>query len=131
MATAGSATGRAAAILTTGEVFGADCDMSAALDGKVTVDFSLTIGSLTSVTVKAYAGNAATPTDVLYVNGVKQQFSLTGSTEAAMVFDVPGCSVFRLSVQGVGTVTSSTCNFTYRYNDYETTTRSAGEIKIG
>jgi len=131
MATAGSATGRAAAILTTGEVFGADCDMSAALDGRVTVDFSFTIGSLDSVTVTAYAGNAATPTDVLYVNGVLQQISLTGDTEAALVYDAPGCSVFRLSVQGVGTVTDSSCDFTYRFNDYETTTRAAGEIQIG
>jgi hypothetical protein len=130
MATAGSATGRAAAILTTGEVFGADCAMTAAMSGRVTVDFSLTIGSLTSVTVKAYAGNAATPTDILYVNGVKQQFSLTGDTEAALVFECPGCAVFRLSVQGVGTVTSSTCNFTYRYQDYMTTALTDGTQRI-
>lgn len=130
MATAGSATGRAAAILTTGEVFGADCDLSAAMDGRVTVDFSLTIGSLTSVTVKAYAGNAATPTDPLVINGKLMQWSLTGDTEGAYVFDVPGCRYFRLSVQGVGTVTSSTCNFTYRYNDYETTYKADGTTRI-
>jgi len=132
MATAGSVTGRASAILTTGEVYGADCDLSAALDGKVTVDFSLTIGSLTSVTVKAYAGSAATPTDAVYTNaGLKYQQSLTGNTECAMTFDVPGCRYFRISVQGVGTVTNSLCAFTYRYNDYETTTRTAGQIRVG
>jgi len=131
MATAGSAAGRTAAILTTGEVFGTDCDLSASLDGKCTVDFSFTLGSLTSVTVKAYAGSAATPTDQVYLNGLKAEYSFTANTEAALVFDVPGCRYFRISVQGVGTVTSSECAFVYRYNDYETTSRTAGEIRIG
>jgi hypothetical protein len=130
MATAGSAAGRTAAILTNAEVFGTDCDMSAALDGRVTVDFSLTIGSLTSCTVKAYAGSAASPTDLVWQSGIQQVYSLTANTEAAIVFDVPGCRYFRLSVEGVGTATNSTCNFTYRYQDYQATTQANGAQRI-
>jgi len=130
MATAGSSAGRTAAILTNAEVFGTDCDLSSSLDGRVTVDFSLTIGSLTSCTVKAYAGSAATPTDLLYQNGLAQTYSFTGSVEAALAFNVPGCRYFRISVEGVGTATNSTCNFTYRYQDYQTTIQADGAERI-
>lgn len=131
MATAGAVVGRAAAVLTTGEVFGADCDVSDSLNGFVAVDFSLTIASLTSATVRLYAGTAATPTDVLYVNGVKQEYVFTGDTEAALVVPVAGMRYFRASIQGAGTVTASSANFTYRYLDYESTTRKGGELVVG
>jgi hypothetical protein len=46
MATVTSATGRAAAILTTGEVFGTALDLANTVDGRVTVDLSFTIAHL-------------------------------------------------------------------------------------
>ena len=131
MATAANAAGRTSAILTTGEVFGSDCDMSDALDGFVAVDFSLTIGSLTSCTLRLYAGGAATPTDPLYVSGIKQEYVFTGDTAGTFVVPVAGARYFRASVQGAGTVTSSLCDFTYRYLDYETTSRKDGQIVVG
>ena len=131
MATAASVTGRASAILTTGVVYGADCDLSDSLDGMVAVDFSFTIGSLTNVTLRFYAGPAANPTDPLYVNGIKQEYVLTASTEGCFVVPVAGARYFRASVQGSGTVTSSLCAYNYLYNDYETTSRKDGQIVVG
>jgi len=131
MAVASSSAGRTAAVLTNGEVFGSDCDLQASLDGKVCVDLSFTIGNLTSVTLAAYAGPAATPTDALYINGVRQTMSLTASAEGCFVFECPGARYFRVSLTGVGDFTNSTAAFTYRYLDYETTSKQDGEVRVG
>jgi hypothetical protein len=131
MAVASSSTGRTAAVLTNAEVFGADCDLQASLDGEVAVDFSFTLGNLASLTVVAYAGPAATPTDALYAGGVKQAFSLTASTEGCFVFNAAGARYFRLGVTGVGDFTDSSCAYTYRYLDYETSSKQDGEVRIG
>lgn len=131
MAIQTSAVGRASAVLTTGEVFGADLDLRASLDGKVAVAFSFTIGSLTSATVNVYAGATANPTTPLVVNGVVQTESLTGSIDKTYVFDCAGARYFRISVTGVGTVTSSLCEYTYEINDYETTSKQDGNVRVG
>jgi len=131
MATAASVEGRAAAVLTNSEVFGADCDVSDSLDGKVALDLSFTLGSLTSGVVRLYAGPAATPTDPLYINGVKQEYTLTGDTEMCAVVDCAGAAVFRASIEGVGTVGGSSAAFDYLYNDYEGSSRKDGNIVVG
>lgn len=130
MAIETSAAGRTAAILTTGEVFGSDFDMRQTLNGKVTIDLSFTIGSLTSCTWTVYAGSAATPTDALWINGQKMTGSLTASTEAQIVVEAPGCRYLRMSLTGVGTVTSSEAAFVYRYLDYQTESQADGAGRI-
>ena len=131
MATATSLVGRAAAVLTNGTVYGADCDLSDSLDGKLSVDLTFTLDTLTSVTLICCAGNAANPTDPLWVNGQLQTISLTGNTEAAMVFDCGGYRYARLSALGVGAVGASSLAYTYYYNDYEGTTKVDGEVRVG
>jgi hypothetical protein len=121
MATVANATGRAAAILTTGEVFGTALDMANTVDGRVTVDLTFTIGSLTNVIVKFY-GSADDITYDPLANGIAQLTeTLTASAERMYVISAPGVRYFKASVQGTGTVTSSTCAYVYRYQPYLTT----------
>ena len=75
MSTTASAVGRAAAILTNGEVFGADLDLQNAINQEGTVDFTFTLGLLTNCVLRFYAGPTASPTDMLYLDGVKQEYT--------------------------------------------------------
>lgn len=108
--------GRAAAILTTGEVAGATFKLSRAKDRKVTVALTFTIGSLTDVDVHFYGSVDGTNWDVIAPNGAAMTETLTASAER--MYPVPsmeGVKFFRVSVQGGGTVTSSSCAFDYLY----------------
>lgn len=111
-----SLVGRAAAILTTSEVAGAAMDLDKVQDSAVTVDFSFTLGSLTNVTVRFYASMDGTTYDQIYNGGTAVQEILTASGERCYVIPkLPGWKKFRVSVQGSGTVTSSSAAFTYRW----------------
>lgn len=112
-----SMVGRASAVLTTGEVAGNALHLwNNVHDSQVTVDLSFTIGSLTNVTVKFYASMDGTTYDQINVNGSNLQEVLTASSERCYVMPpLSGWKYFRVSVQGSGTVTSSLCDYTYRW----------------
>jgi hypothetical protein len=111
-----SKSGRASAVLTTGEVAGTALSLIGIRGQLVTVDLSFTIGSLTNVTVRFYASMDGTTYDQININGTNMQEVLTASSERCYVVPaLPGWKWFRVSVQGSGTVTSSLCDFTYRW----------------
>jgi hypothetical protein len=112
-----SAVGRAAAILTTGEVAGAAFDLNNAWGSSITVDLSFTIGSLTNVTNRFYVSMDGTTYDPIAVNGgTTMSEALTASAERCYIIpQIAGWKYFRVTMQGSGTTTSSTANFTYRY----------------
>ncbi len=108
--------GRSAAILTTGEVAGATFDLNNAWGSQVTVDLSFTIGSLTNVVVRFYASMDGTTFDPISLGSTLMTETLTASAERCYVMPpLSGWKNFRVSLQGTGTATSSTANFTYRY----------------
>lgn len=111
-----STVGRSAAILTTGEVAGATLDLNNAWGSQVTVDLGFTIGSLTNVIVRFYASIDGTTFDPISDGSTILTETLTASAERCYVVPaLPGWKNFRVSLQGTGTTTSSTANFTYRY----------------
>ncbi len=130
MSNVGSLVGRAAAILTNGEVFGADLDLHGALNQEGTVDFSFTIGSLTNCILRFYAGPSAAPTNPLHLDGIKQEYTITATSSGSFAFRCPGSRYFRASVEGTGTVTDSSASFTYRYNDFLSGTLVDGNERI-
>jgi len=108
---------RAAAILTTAEVAATALDLNEAYASQVTVQLDFTIGSLTNVIVKFYVSMDGT-----------NYYPVTADTGALMTETVTATGVrcyspgnlagwkyFRASVQGTGTVTSSSATLTYRY----------------
>lgn len=109
--------GRTAAVLTTSEVAGNAFDLNNAHESTVTVDFSFTLGSLTNVVVRAYASTDGVTFDpVTDYSGAQWTRTETASVERCYAIPaMPGWKNFRLSVQGTGTVTSSSAAFTYRY----------------
>ncbi|MGK3981318.1 hypothetical protein WMF38_57505 [Sorangium sp. So ce118] len=108
--------GRSAAILTTSEVAGSALDLNNAYQSQVCVDLSFTIGSLTNVIVRFYASMDGTTYDPVYNGATAVTETLTASGERCYVIPpLAGWKYFRVSVQGTGTTTSSTANFTYRY----------------
>lgn len=112
-----SQVGRASAVLTTAEVAGATFSLRKAKDAVVNVDFSFTIGSLTNVIVYFYASMDGTNFDAITTNGAVYTETITASAERCFVLpSLNGYKFARVSVKGTGTVTSSLCDFTYRYN---------------
>lgn len=109
--------GRAAAILTTAEVAGAKIDLNDAFKSEVSLQVDFTLGSLTNAIVRVYVSmdgvnfyqlqgaSAAAPVAITY----------TASQLAAIAFDCIGWKFFRATIQGTGTVTSSSATLTYRY----------------
>lgn len=109
-------TGRSAAILTTGEVAGNAFDLNNAYQSQVCVDFGFTIGSLTNVIARFYVSMDGTTYDPIYNGTTALTETLTASGERCYVMPpLAGWKYFRVTVQGTGTVTSSTANFSYRY----------------
>lgn len=112
-----SQVGRAAAILTTSEVAGTTLDLAQCKDHRVSVDLSFTIGSLTNVIVSFYGSMDGTTFDPIYNGVTAMTETLTASGERCYVMPpLVGWKKFRVSVQGTGIVTSSTANFTYRFD---------------
>jgi hypothetical protein len=125
----GNQVGRAALELTAGEVQGTDLDTRYTLDGMVTVEVTLTMGTLTAAMIRLYAGSAATPTNPLHVNGVAQVYRLTAAGTYEFVVNAAGCRYFRASAQGDAGFAGSSCTVNYRYNDYRTVIATDGVLK--
>lgn len=112
-----SQVGRAAAILTTGEVAGTALDLSVTKDHIVSVNIDFTIGSLTDCAFRFYASMDGTTYDLIYIGGVASTLTLSATDTVAVVMPVPaGYKFFRASAHGNGTVTSSSATITYRYD---------------
>jgi hypothetical protein len=111
-----SQVGRVAAILTTAEVAGSALPLDNVHDSQLSVDLSFTIGSLTNVIVRFYASADGTTYDPINVNGLTLSETLTASAEKCYIMPpLGGWKWFRVSLQGTGTATSSTADFTYRW----------------
>jgi hypothetical protein len=108
---------RAAAILTTGEVAASALDLNEAWGSRVSVFLDFTLGSLTNVVVRFYASmDGTTYYPVSADTGAVMTETVTATaTRAYTVGNLVGWKWFRASVQGTGTVTSSSATLTYRY----------------
>lgn len=107
---------RAAAILTTGEVNGRNFDLNEAFASEVDVQVDFTIGSLTNVIARFYVSVDGTN---WYVHhgpaGAAITQTLTATAAIAIPVSAKGWKFLRVSLQGTGTVTSSTATTTIRY----------------
>jgi hypothetical protein len=131
MGTSASTVGRAATILTTGEVVGATLDLqSTSLDHAVTVELDFTLGSLDNEIVRFYGSSDNVTFRPISVDGTVLTETLTANATRCYVVRVPGIRYFRASVQGTGTVTSSSCAYTYRYQPYLTATPTDGAARL-
>ena len=111
-----SKVGRSAAILTTGEVAAASLDLNDTFGANVSVDLSFTIGSLTNVIVRFYASSDGVTYKPISIGGVVMAETLTASAERCYVLpSLAGWKYVRASLQGTGTVTSSSAAIVYRY----------------
>lgn len=112
-----SQVGRAAAILTTGEVAGTALDLSSAKDHNVSVTADFTLGSLTNVILRFYASMDGSVYDLIYIGSVAASLTLTATDTVTVTMPaIAGYKFFRASAQGTGTVTSSSLTLTYRYD---------------
>ncbi len=108
---------RSAAILTTGEVAGNAIDLNRTWGHAVTVDLDFTLGSLTNVIIKFYVSTDGTTYKRIAVNG-GTLMTETITADATRCYVVPclaGWKFFRATLQGTGTVTSSSATMSYRY----------------
>lgn len=108
---------RAAAILTTGEVAGASLDLNEAWGDGVSVQLDFTLGSLTNVIIRFYVSMDGTTFYALRgQTGAAVTETVTASATNAYSVPIPaGWKFFRASLQGTGTVTSSSATLNYRY----------------
>ena len=107
---------RAAAVLTTGEVAAAALDLNEAWGSNVSVQLAFTLGSLTNVIVKHYVsmdGTAYVP--VASGTAVQTETITADATRAYSLTGLGGWKFYRATLQGTGTVTSSSATLTYRY----------------
>jgi len=109
--------GRAAAILTTGEVAGASFDLNESHDAIVSVYLTFTLGSLTNVIVRFYGSSDNSTFDPLAgpTGAVITETITASATRRYLLPMMKGIKWFRATVQGTGTVTSSSCAFDYVY----------------
>jgi hypothetical protein len=108
---------RAAAILTTGEVAATALDLNEAWGSHVSVFLDFTIGSLTNVIVRFYVSMDGTNYYPVSAGSAVMTETVTATATRAYVptGSLCGWKWFRASVQGTGTVTSSSATLTYRY----------------
>lgn len=114
-----SLVGRAAAILTTGEVAGTTLNLltSNIADMRLCVDISLAIGSLDNAAFRFYASVDGTNFDLIYVGGTASTITLNADANICVAIPpLVGYKYFRVSVQGTGTPTNSSAAFTYRWH---------------
>jgi hypothetical protein len=131
MANYGSLIGRAAAVLTTGEVAGATLDLSQSFDNSFSVELDFTLGSLTNVIVRFY-GSADNMTYRALSNGTALLTETITATATRYYMTRPsGVRYVYVSVQGTGTVTSSSCTYTYRYQLPLVQTKQDGAPHLG
>lgn len=107
---------RAAAILTTSEVAATSFDLNEAYGSNVAVQVDFTIGSLTNEVVRFYVSMDGTTFYTLYgPTGAVLTQTLTATSTIAIPVQAVGWKFLRISVQGTGTVTSSSTTITLRY----------------
>lgn len=107
---------RAAAILTAGEVAGTSFDLNNAHNGQVCAQLDFTIGSLTNGIFRFYGSMDGTNFYSLYGStGAAVTQTLTASSTISIPLHAQGWKFLRVSVQGTGTVTSSSATVTLRY----------------
>jgi hypothetical protein len=108
--------GRAAAILTTGEVAGTALRLDQTHGANVTVQLGFTLGSLTNGIVRFYVSMDGTTYYPLASGATVLTETLEAdATRAYVMPPLHGWKFFRASVQGTGTVTNSSANYTYRW----------------
>jgi hypothetical protein len=109
-------TGRAAAILTTGEVAGTALRLDQTHGANVSVQLSFTIGQLTNGVVRFYVSMDGTTYYPIASGATLLSETLeANATRAYAMPSLHGWKFFRASIQGTGTVTSSSAAFTYRW----------------
>jgi hypothetical protein len=106
---------RAAAILTTGEVAGASFDLNEAWGSEPTVQINFTLGSLTNGIFRAYVSMDGVTFVPLETSPGTTLRTLTADGTVAIPIYAMGWKFLRISVQGTGTVTSSSAAVTLRY----------------
>jgi hypothetical protein len=106
---------RAAAILTTGEVAATELNLNKCRFGTVCVETLFTVGSLDSADVRYYVSMDNVTYYPIETAGGDVSHNLTVNTNKIVTITAPGYRWFRSSIQGTGTVTSSTATTTYRY----------------
>ncbi len=108
---------RAAAVLTTGEVAATALDLNKTWGSFVTASLNFTLGSLTNVTVRFYVSIAGSTYFPIVADGgtLMTEVLTANSTRVYTMQSLAGWKYFRMSLQGSGTVTSSSAAITYRY----------------
>lgn len=107
---------RAAAILTTGEVAGIDFDLNNSWGSQAGAQIDFTLGSLTNGIFRFYVSqDGVTYYPLVGANGSTLTQTLTGNTTVLIPVFSPGSKFLRVSVQGTGTVTSSSAAVKLRY----------------
>lgn len=107
---------RAAAILTTAEVAATALDINSAWGGQLNVQLDFTIGSLTNVTVRHYVSiDGVTYYPLASGTAVFSEVITASATRAYCMDVLGGWKFYRATLQGNGTVTSSSATVTYRY----------------
>lgn len=107
---------RAAAILTNAEVAAGAMDLNDSWGSKVSVQLDFTLGSLTNVIIRFYASVDGTTYYPIAFGSALQSETITASgTRVYPMLPLVGWKFFRATVQGTGTVTSSSATLNYRY----------------
>jgi len=107
---------RAAAILTTSEVAGTSFDLNEAKDSEATVQIDFTLGSLTNGIFRFFVSmDGSTFYTLMGPTGAAITQTLTANSSLAIPVQAPGWKFMRVSVQGTGTVTSSSATVGLRY----------------
>jgi hypothetical protein len=107
---------RAAAIPTTDKVNATSLDLNEAHASRATVQIDFTLGSLTNGIFRFYVSVDGTNWYTLFgPTGAALTQTLTANSTLAIPVAAAGWKYLRVSVQGTGTVTSSTATVTHRY----------------
>lgn len=107
---------RAAAVLTTGEVAGTTFDLNNAWGSCASAQIDFTLGSLTNGIFRFYVSmDASTWYPLADAGGAVVSYTFTADTTRAIPLSAVGWKHLRISVQGTGTVTSSSAAMKLRY----------------
>jgi hypothetical protein len=107
---------RAAAIMTTSEVAGTSLDLNSAWGSRATVQIDFTLGSATNGIFRFYVSQDGSTWYTLYgATGAVLTQTLTANSTIAIPVHAAGWKFLRVSVQGTGTMTSSSATVTARY----------------
>lgn len=107
---------RSAAILTTGEVDGAVFDLDQAWGHGASAKINFTLGSLTNGIFRFYVSDDGTNWfTLLGVNGGSLTQTLTANGTISVPILALGWKSLKISVQGTGTVTSSSATVSINY----------------